>query len=111
MRFELPMLLWVAPAAALVAILLAWWAGVRRIRLAASWSAALVPLAKPGRAASAILLALAADDLASLARTMHEETTPLARFWRGWDGSVDPAASFAALDQFLAASPGHAAAP
>lgn len=60
MRFELPMLLWVAPAAALVAILLAWWAGVRRIRMAAAWSAALVPLARPGRAASAILLALAA---------------------------------------------------
>jgi Ca-activated chloride channel family protein len=60
MRFELPILLWLAPGAALLVILLTWWVGARRTRLAAAWSAALVPLVKPGRVVSAVLLALAA---------------------------------------------------
>lgn len=60
MRFELPLLLWLAPAAALVAVLLAGLASARRTRMAAAWSAALAPLTRPGRVSSAILLALAA---------------------------------------------------
>ncbi|HLE83090.1 MAG TPA: FG-GAP-like repeat-containing protein [Thermoanaerobaculia bacterium] len=34
-------------------------------------------------------------------RTMHEDETPLARFWRAWDGQPDPDSAFAALDDFL----------
>jgi len=60
MRFELPILLWVAPAAALVTLLLAWLVTARRIRLAAAWSAKLAPLARPGRVSSVVLLVLAA---------------------------------------------------
>jgi len=60
MRFELPLLLWLAPAGALVAVLLAWLASARRTRMAAAWSAALAPITRPGRFSSAFLLALAA---------------------------------------------------
>jgi enediyne biosynthesis protein E4 len=35
-------------------------------------------------------------------RTMHEDETPLARFWRAWDGQPDPESAYAALDAFLA---------
>jgi tetratricopeptide (TPR) repeat protein len=34
-------------------------------------------------------------------RTMHEDETPLARFWRAWDGQPDPETAYAALDEFL----------
>jgi tetratricopeptide (TPR) repeat protein len=34
-------------------------------------------------------------------RTMHEDETPLARFWRAWDGEPDPATAYAGLDGFL----------
>ena len=60
MRFELPLLLWIAPGAALLIVLLAWLVTSRRLRLAASWSARLVPLAISGRLSSILLLALAA---------------------------------------------------
>lgn len=60
MRFELPILLWLAPAAALVAVAFALWAAIRRTRLAAAWSASLAPLTRPGRVTSAVLLGLAA---------------------------------------------------
>jgi tetratricopeptide (TPR) repeat protein len=33
----------------------------------------------------------------------HVETTPLTRFWQGWDGAADPARAFAALDARLSA--------
>jgi Ca-activated chloride channel family protein len=60
MRFELPILLWAAPAAALITLLLAWLVTARRIKLAAAWSAKLAPLARPGRLSSVLLLVLAA---------------------------------------------------
>lgn len=34
-------------------------------------------------------------------RKMHEEETPLARFWRAWDGEPDPETAYAALDDHL----------
>ena len=60
MRFEFPILLWLAPGAALITLLLAWLVTARRLKLAAAWSARLAPLARTGRMASIILLALAA---------------------------------------------------
>jgi hypothetical protein len=60
MRFELPILLWLAPGAALVTLLLAWLVTSRRLKLAQAWSARLLPLARPGRVVSVLLLALAA---------------------------------------------------
>ncbi|MCP4660400.1 MAG: tetratricopeptide repeat protein [bacterium] len=36
-----------------------------------------------------------------VARRMHREETPLARFWKGWDGGVDAASTFDSLDSFL----------
>jgi len=59
MRFELPILLWLAPGAALIILLLAWLVTARRVKLAAAWSVRLAPLVKPGRVASILLLALA----------------------------------------------------
>ena len=60
MRFEIPLLLWLAPGAALLIVLLAWLVTSRRMKLAAAWSAKLVPLTRPGRLSSILLLALAA---------------------------------------------------
>ncbi|HEX6199042.1 MAG TPA: FG-GAP-like repeat-containing protein, partial [Thermoanaerobaculia bacterium] len=34
-------------------------------------------------------------------KTMHEDATPLASFWRSWDGQPDPATAYAALDAHL----------
>ncbi|HSL81789.1 MAG TPA: hypothetical protein VLF66_03380, partial [Thermoanaerobaculia bacterium] len=34
-------------------------------------------------------------------RKMHEEQSPLARFWRAWDGQTDPDTAYAALDDHL----------
>ncbi len=34
-------------------------------------------------------------------KTMHVEETPLARFWKAWDGEPDPAAAYAPLDAYL----------
>lgn len=60
MRFELPVLLWVAPAMVLVITALALWAQQRRIRLAAAWSPSLGERARRARRFSVPLLALAA---------------------------------------------------
>ncbi|MCP4902654.1 MAG: tetratricopeptide repeat protein [bacterium] len=36
-----------------------------------------------------------------VARRMHRESSPLSRFWKTWDGDLDPQRTFAALDVFL----------
>ena len=36
------------------------------------------------------------------AEALRAELSPLSRFWSQWDGREEPAASFAALDGFLA---------
>jgi len=33
---------------------------------------------------------------------MHRESSPLAAYWQAWDGTGEPAAAFAELDDFLA---------
>jgi tetratricopeptide (TPR) repeat protein len=33
--------------------------------------------------------------------TMHEEASPLARFWKTWNGDPDPEAAYATLDEHL----------
>jgi Ca-activated chloride channel family protein len=60
MRFEVPLLLLAAPGIAGLVAALAFWAQRRRLRLAASWSASLAPVAGRGRRVSVPLLALAA---------------------------------------------------
>ncbi len=37
---------------------------------------------------------------------MHREETPLSRFWRGWDGAVEPSVAFGGLEAHLAAAVG-----
>jgi tetratricopeptide (TPR) repeat protein len=32
---------------------------------------------------------------------LHEEKTPLSRFWESWDGTSDPALAFSGLDRYL----------
>jgi Ca-activated chloride channel family protein len=60
MRFELPLLVALAPAAALLAWLAVWLAGRRRARLAGAWSPRLGRLTRRGQALSGPLLAAAA---------------------------------------------------
>jgi len=36
---------------------------------------------------------------------MHTEYTPLGRFWREWDGGLDPGTSYATLDAYLTQHP------
>ncbi len=36
---------------------------------------------------------------------MHTESTPLGRFWREWDGALDPQASYASLHSYLKQHP------
>jgi Tfp pilus assembly protein PilF len=40
-----------------------------------------------------------------VANKMHAEATPLSAFWMKWDGSLDPAGAFAALDAHLESHP------
>jgi Ca-activated chloride channel family protein len=58
-RFELPWLIWLAPLAAALTGLLAWWAARRRVALSVAWSARLAPLARQGWKSSIILLGVA----------------------------------------------------
>lgn len=60
MRFELPILLWVAPALAIAVAALAWWAQRRRIARSQAWSAELGQAARRGKTSSVPLLAAAA---------------------------------------------------
>ena len=59
MRFELPLLLWLAPVIAVGLAALAWWAQRQRIRLASAWSPVVARLAKRGARRSVPLLGLA----------------------------------------------------
>ena len=59
MRVEIPLLLYVAPAAALIVAVLALLAGRRRIRLARAWSPAVGERARRGLRGSVLLLTLA----------------------------------------------------
>ena len=60
MRFELPLLLWLAPVIGLGLVGLAWWAQRKRIRLASAWSPAVAALAQRGARSSVPLIGAAA---------------------------------------------------
>ena len=36
-----------------------------------------------------------------VAKKAYSETTPLSRFWQGWDGALVPAQAYARLEAYL----------
>jgi len=81
MRFELPLLLALAPVVALLGAGLARWAERRRITLSAGWSPGLAAVARAGRRGSVPLLTLAM--LAAAAGTAGPRGARIARLAEG----------------------------